>query len=161
MEFVMLCPCGSQLHFEQCCDVYLQGEKAPSPETLMRSRYTAYAKGNIAYIKRTMRGKPLIGFDEQEAYAWAKQVLWVNLTIVNSRQISDERGYVEFIARFIERGTLNFIEEISEFHRQNGEWFYVDGERSAAKSQKNQKISRNGLCPCGSLRKFKNCHGKE
>ena len=34
-----------------CCGSYIEGEKkASTPEVLMRSRYTAYTKGEIEYI---------------------------------------------------------------------------------------------------------------
>ncbi len=41
------CYCGSSTPFEDCCQVYLKGtQKAPTAETLMRSRYSAYAIGD-------------------------------------------------------------------------------------------------------------------
>lgn len=46
------CPCGSQIEYKSCCGVYHQGARvAPTPEALMRSRYTAYSLGNIAMGK--------------------------------------------------------------------------------------------------------------
>ena len=46
------CPCCSQREFESCCAPFLNGEaSAPTAETLMRSRYTAYVRGNIDYIR--------------------------------------------------------------------------------------------------------------
>ena len=68
-----LCPCGSQHLYDSCCGLYLDKKQKPqTPEQLMRSRYTAYSVANIDYIKNTMQGNPLIGFNEQEAEKWAK-----------------------------------------------------------------------------------------
>ncbi len=39
----MLCPCGSNKPYTDCCARYVEGNKhAPTAEALMRSRYTAY-----------------------------------------------------------------------------------------------------------------------
>ncbi|WP_133127775.1 YchJ family protein [Legionella nagasakiensis] len=156
------CPCGSNVDYSHCCGLYLEGEQIPlSPEALMRSRYTAYSLANIDYIKKTMRGRALNGFHEEEARLWAEQVVWLGLQVVNARHETPEQGYVEFIARFMDGTTIKSIHEISEFHRQQGQWYYVDGCCPAnSKAPNNQNIGRNRLCPCGSQRKFKHCHGK-
>jgi len=156
------CPCGSQVYYSKCCELYLIGEQVPSsPEALMRSRYAAYSIADIDYIKKTMQGKPLNGFDEVEARSWAESVTWLGLKVINTTIETPSLGYVEFIARYMEGDKIKFIHEISEFHFQAGRWFYVDGRYSnTTKSHNNQKISRNSLCPCASQKKFKNCHGK-
>lgn len=69
-----ICPCGLQ-DYSDCCALYHTGERIPpTPEALMRSRYAAYALANIDYIKKTMRGKVLLGFNESNAKAWAESV---------------------------------------------------------------------------------------
>ncbi|WP_410106547.1 YchJ family protein, partial [Sutterella wadsworthensis] len=54
---VGLCPCGSGRRFADCCGLYLSGGSqalgAPTPEALMRSRYSAYACGDDAYVLAT------------------------------------------------------------------------------------------------------------
>lgn len=153
------CPCGSKHNYASCCGVYLESTIKPaSPEALMRSRYTAYSLANIPYIKKTMRGKPLSGFDEIEAMHWAKTVIWMELQIVSTALKKENVGYVEFIARFMENKQIKSIHETSEFHREDGAWFYVDGVQ-----QPTSKVAftRNMPCPCGSQKKFKNCHAKE
>ncbi len=153
-----VCPCGSQRKYNSCCGVYLDGKKIPaSPEALMRSRYAAYSLANIEYIKKTMRGKPLIGFDEAEAIRWAKSAVWLGLRIVQTSLKQDDIGYVEFIAQFMEGDKIKSIHETSEFHREDEAWFYVDGVQQPTT---NVTVSRNMPCPCGSQKKFKNCHIK-
>jgi SEC-C motif-containing protein len=48
-----VCPCGSGDAFARCCGPLLAGEPAPSAERLMRSRYTAFARGDAAHLART------------------------------------------------------------------------------------------------------------
>ena len=48
-----LCPCGSGLTLAECCGPKIAGEPAATPEALMRSRYTAYALGDDAYVLAT------------------------------------------------------------------------------------------------------------
>lgn len=153
------CPCDSQKDYASCCEPYLRGKQNPAtPEALMRSRYTAYTMANIDYIKQTMRGRALVGFQDMDATRWAKRVRWIRLNVVNSAIENSKTGYVEFEASFVDGSRLKSIHEKSEFICEEGRWYYVDGTHLPT-SQSAQMVSRNMTCPCGSQRKFKNCHG--
>jgi SEC-C motif-containing protein len=156
------CPCGSLKIYETCCKLYLEDKQiAKTPEQLMRSRYTAYALAKTDYIKQTMQGKPLIDFNEEGAKQWAQKVTWLSLKVIQAYNENPEKGFVEFVATFIEYNKLNVIHELSEFNQQDGRWFYVDGVNKHLSGPKSQaKIGRNSSCPCGSGKKFKNCHEK-
>ncbi len=148
----MACPCGSEKSYENCCQPYLQGELyPPTPQALMRSRYTAYTRADIEYIQRTMRGPALQGFNAESAGQWARQIQWLNLKIVDAPAVNDQtvRGYIEFMAFFSENGCRQVIHERSEFQKLEGRWYYFQG--------RTPKINRNDSCPCGSLKKFKYC----
>ncbi|WP_131781389.1 YchJ family protein [Legionella gresilensis] len=156
------CPCGSQQPYLDCCGLYIeQGQAAPTPEKLMRSRYTAYTEANIAYIRATMSGKPLINFDDVEAENWAKRVKWLGLEIINTypEVKQDDCKFVEFIASYELDGKTQSIHEKSEFRKFNNQWFYTDSLKPNKLRKAN--ISRNKPCPCGSNKKYKNCHGRE
>jgi len=156
----MPCPCGTTKPYEKCCGQYIDTLlPAPTPETLMRSRYTAYTKANIAYIKATMQEKPLIGFNEQEAEQWAKKISWVGLTVLDTypQRVNENTGFVEFIAFYLTNGCLKTIHECSQFKKIANQWFYTDSIKS---EHKVPKIAQNSPCPCGSLKKYKNCHGR-
>lgn len=156
------CPCGSQRTYEQCCGLFIEKKQSPqTPEQLMRSRYTAYSQANIEYIKNTMAGKALTGFNESEAQKWAKRVIWIGLKVISTAQESPEKGFVEFSAHFLEGDQLKTIQELSEFHFKNNIWLYVDGVNKGTTGRQGQKIPRNDPCPCGSGKKFKNCHNRE
>lgn len=125
----------------------------------MRSRYTAYTMANIDYIKETMRGNALIGFQELDAKRWAKRVNWIKLNVLKSAVENASTGYVEFEASFVDSSHLKSIHEKSEFICEEGRWYYIGGKHLPT-DHTEQMISRNMNCPCGSYRKFKNCHGK-
>jgi len=126
----------------------------------MRSRYTAYSLARVDYIKQTMKGTPLTSFNSLEAKEWAQSVTWVGLKVIQAYMESAVVGFVEFSASFLERKQLKIIHELSEFHKDGANWFYVDGlnKQVTTKSHK-QSIARTSPCPCGSGKKFKNCHG--
>ena len=129
----------------------------------MRSRYTAFTQANMEYIKKTMAGNALLDFNEIEARQWAKKVTWLRLEMIESIRHKDQpdRGEVEFIAWFIEKNQLHSLHERSQFHRIKNKWFYVTGHHpEEASKQKPVLIGRTSLCPCGSGKKFKNCHAR-
>jgi SEC-C motif domain protein len=154
------CPCDSQKSYLSCCEPYLSGKQIPAhPETLMRSRYTAYTMADMDYIKETMRGKALIGFQEAGAQRWAQKVNWIKLQVFTSVIENSNTGYVEFEASFVEGARLKSIHEKSEFAREEGRWYYIGGTHLPS-SHTEKMVSRNTNCPCASQRKFKNCHEK-
>ena len=48
-----LCPCGTNLPYAGCCGRFHSGQPAPTAEALMRSRYSAFALRDAAYLART------------------------------------------------------------------------------------------------------------
>jgi len=125
------CPCGSGQLFEQCCELYIRDEKLPpSPEALMRSRYTAYYTKQVDYIVKTNAGPAGKGFDVPSVMQWLDNIEWIDLKVVDAMpvQAGDAVGFVEFIARFRERGDIQSIHEISEFRFIDDRWFYFDGK---------------------------------
>jgi len=52
----LACPCGLGDDYESCCGRLHAGMPAPTAESLMRSRYSAFAVGNAGYLLRTAAG---------------------------------------------------------------------------------------------------------
>jgi len=152
------CPCGTGKTYIKCCGAFISGFKLPgTPEELMRSRYTAYTQANIDYIADTMKMPASKNFDAKTAYQWAISVIWKKLEIIKS-SIDKTQGFVEFIAYFDEQCVKKTIHELSEFHQENGKWYYIDGKSYTQKPYLSQsQVGRNDLCPCGSGRKYKKC----
>lgn len=127
----------------------------------MRSRYTAYARGDVAHLARTLAPEHRAGFDMADVSAGMKQTQWLGLEILDTEAggESDSTGIVEFVARFQAHGKAQALHERSRFRRDetDGRWVYVDGETAL---QPVKKPGRNDPCPCGSGRKFKQCCGR-
>ena len=158
------CPCGSGLEFEQCCRPVLAGDrKAPTAEALMRARYTAFVRADVAFLTQSLHPAHRHDHDEAATRRWAERSQWLGLEIVDTigGQSSDDEGEVEFIATFKERGAVRRHHERSRFLREAGAWYFVDGELVAPKTQvhASPKVGRNDPCPCGSGKKYKKCCG--
>jgi len=112
----MTCPCGSGKDYSKCCGLYIEGEvSSPTPESLMRSRYTAYTQNNLDYIEKTMRGDALKRFDRKGS----EGVEWLKLDVLFSEEKGDE-GTVQFIASFRYKGEERLLHEISAFQKSRG-----------------------------------------
>jgi SEC-C motif-containing protein len=158
-----ICPCGSGLKTLNCCGLYIQaGKIAPTPEALMRSRYTAYTLGKVDYIEKTMLGNVLRDFNRIEAKEWANSAKWQKLEIIRTEKIDFQTETVEFKAYYTIKQTPQILHEISEFKKQHDRWFYIKGTIPKEPTAKltTPKIGRNDPCFCGSGKKYKKCCGK-
>lgn len=158
----MSCPCGSSEPFEQCCGPFLGGAPAPTAEKLMRSRYTAYVRGAIDYIIATHDPETRDEVDREVVESWSRESEWTGLTILATEAggESDDEGSVEFIARFRAEGYELSHHEQSRFRKLDGCWYFVDGQvMKATPARATPTVGRNALCPCGSGKKYKRCHG--
>lgn len=151
------CPCGSNKKKEYCCGKYLEGKELPaSAEQLMRSRYTAFYSGNINYIIATLHPDKRQPTDRTELAKTIASTQWLNLTIVatNQGKIRDRSGTVEFVAAFRDTtGKARQLHEKSRFTKQEGKWFYLDGDILPDYIPPN-----NAKCWCGSNKKYQKCH---
>lgn len=120
------CPCESGRSYAKCCEPVLQGEQLPTTaEALMRSRYTAYVREDVDYLRRTWHP------DNCPAdLSFTPGQRWLGLKVVqcDAGGVDDEAGTVEFVARFklVDRG--HRLHEVSRFQRIDGQWIYMDGE---------------------------------
>ena len=138
------CPCGGP-SYAACCGPYIEGAAiAPTAETLMRSRYTAYGLRDQAYLLATWHAstrpaEPIVSDEEK--------LQWLGLEVKSALRLrqrkaevapeatapaSDpDRDTVEFVARFKVNGRAQRLHEISNFVREPADggprWFYVDG----------------------------------
>jgi len=130
------CPCGSGQTYERCCGRYIEAGDAPSSaEALMRSRYTAFVRGNAAYLLRTWH--PSTRPPELELELDGAGLRWLGLAIKRCERggPDDTEGTVEFVARMKRAGRAARLHEISRFVREDGQWFYVDGELRGARAR--------------------------
>ena len=119
------CPCCSGHLFSACCEPYLAKVTAPpTAEALMRSRYTAYALADEAYLKSTWCPDTLPTDFNLSDQADAK---WLGLKIMRRENTDDNHAIVEFDARYKIRGKAHRLHEVSSFERVADRWCYVDG----------------------------------
>ena len=122
------CVCESGQTYAQCCGRFLdKGDIATTAASLMRSRYTAYVLQREDYLlttwHQTTRPQSLSLTKAED-----DQTRWLGLSIRRSMTNGD-RAVVEFVARFRIGGKrAERLHEVSRFVRENGRWFYVDGE---------------------------------
>ncbi|MDR3413028.1 MAG: YchJ family metal-binding protein [Formivibrio sp.] len=118
------CPCGSGHCLAACCGLYHDGVSAPSAEKLMRSRYSAYVLGLEGYLLATWHASTRPAVLDLAADA---QLRWLGLEVLSKVESSDS-AEVRFVARFKVNGRAGRMEEASRFVRENGCWYYVDGD---------------------------------
>lgn len=149
-----LCVCGSGDPEADCCGPLIEGLRpAETAVALMRSRYSAYVKGNTEYLLNSWHPK----YRPDELNLNSDQLTWQGLEIVSTRAglAGDTQGVVEFIARFEQAGKMGMVQEHSRFLYEHGQWLYLDGDLKSS-----EKPGRNSPCPCGSGKKYKRCCGQ-
>ncbi len=136
-----LCPCTSGLRYRACCGRYHAGEaEAPDAEALMRSRYSAFALREVAYLWRTLhpehpdRARPEADF-LREVRARATALKYPRLHILDRRLVEPGgTAVVLFHARVFESGRdVSFVER-SEFQHDGTGWRYLRGESAAPRA---------------------------
>lgn len=132
LQFSAPCPCGrtgaakKPLAWGDCCGRYVEdfaNTPAPDAENLMRSRYSAFVLCNDGYLRATWHAStcpPDVAADDATR--------WLGLE-VRGHQLQDaDHATVEFVARYRINGRAVRIHELSRFVREQGRWYYLDGE---------------------------------
>lgn len=123
----MRCPCNTGLSYDECCGRYHAGADAPTAETLMRSRFSAFVTRDADYLLRT----------------WDPDTRPFDLTLVDlpvqfyrldildtvGGGPLDQEGVVEFEA-FYKGDPAGSQRERSTFRRIGREWVYTAGDVS-------------------------------
>ncbi len=124
------CPCGSGEPESACCGMYLDGAPAPTALALMRSRYTAFVRGEVDYLIDTHDPSTRDSADRASIAKWSRETEWKGLEFVATERggEADDTGIVEFVARGVTRGKPFAQRERSRFRRVDGAWYYLDGK---------------------------------
>lgn len=118
------CPCGRSQPYAQCCGLLHAGAAAPDAESLMRSRYCAYVLDLETYLLESWHASTRPAAVDLAQKARPK---WIGLE-VRRHEPSGDTAIVEFVARFRVGGRAQRLHEISRFRREEGRWYYVDGD---------------------------------
>ena len=150
--------------FKNCCEPILAGKTpAPTAESLMRARYSAYATKNMTFIDQSQIMLEGETFNQAEALKWAESANWKGLKVVSTKKglETDNTGIVEFEAHYQDKASEKDLihKETALFERKDGQWKFKDGNIAGAQPIKRleAKIGRNDPCSCGSGKKFKKC----
>lgn len=119
------CYCGSGKEYAKCCEPYHLGEaKAPTAEALMRSRYAAYCVRQVDYLLATTHPSTRKYHDKEATLAFASENHWVKLEILTTSET-----IVAFKAYYLNSSLAAQVHyEKSTFKKEDGCWYYVDGE---------------------------------
>jgi SEC-C motif-containing protein len=133
-----------------------------TPEQVMRARYTAYTRVDMAYLAATIHPSNVDEGDEESARRWAEESEWLGLEILGTEAggPDDSEGIVEFVARFRTKdGEAHAHHERSLFVKENGRWLFKEGHTPGQGTVRRTapKVGRNDPCPCGSGKKYKKC----
>ena len=125
------CPCGRPAVYDDCCGRYHAGPLhllAPDPESLMRSRYSAFVKDQRAYLLATWHPSTRpVEIEPPET-----GLTWLGLEVRRAPKASSNQGLVEFVARSKWGGRAHRLHEVSRFVFEQGHWYYVDAQGDAA-----------------------------
>lgn len=93
----------------------------------MRSRYAAFVKRDVHYLKETTWPAQQKHFDEVGYTARANNSIWLGLTIHETEDglKVDTRGIVTFTAKSMVNGMIDNHTEKSLFKKKAGKWYYV------------------------------------
>lgn len=127
------CPCQpgdlrKPATYSACCGRYhaggLQYLEAPTAEALMRSRYSAFVKRQVDYLLATWHPRTRPERLEPDVSG----VRWLGLEVRRHQPVDDTHAVVEFVARNKYAGRAQRLHELSRFIREQGRWFYVNGD---------------------------------
>jgi SEC-C motif-containing protein len=113
--------------YADCCGRFVDhfnDTSAPDAEHLMRSRYSAFVLARADYLLASWHSSTCpasLDFD-----AGAK---WLGLEVREHKVASADTAEVEFVARYRVAGIAVRLHERSRFVREDGSWFYVDGDQ--------------------------------
>jgi SEC-C motif-containing protein len=118
----LACPCGLGEDYDSCCGRYHRGAPAPTAEQLMRSRYSAFAVGDAAYLLRTWHPSA-----RPRTLELDPACQWTRLAVLetNGGGLFDASGTVRFRAIYVLDGQRQVLAETSRFVREDRRWLYL------------------------------------
>jgi SEC-C motif domain protein len=133
MSATQVCPCGRvdvkkrAVVYANCCGRFVDHfdtTAAPDAEYLMRSRYSAFVLARADYLLATWHSSTRPASLDFDADA-----KWLGLEVRQHKTTGTDKSEVEFVARYRVDGRAVRMHERSRFVREDGRWFYVDGDQ--------------------------------
>ena len=126
------CPCAGFIYASCCAPLHRGERQAATAEQLMRSRYSAYAVGEVEYLLQTQPSAVPLARRRRELAASIGQLRWQRLQIlaVTDGGPHDLSGTVTFEAHYVAAGQPGVMRECSLFGREGnsleGGWLYLE-----------------------------------
>jgi len=118
------CPCGRPADYARCCGVYHAGAAPSDAQTLMRARYSAYVRGDTAYLLASWHPSTRPAQLSLDADA---RTFWLGLSVQRTLDTGPDTAEVVFLARYrVGGGSAVRMTEHSRFVRDAGHWYYLD-----------------------------------
>eukprot|EP00250_Pteridium_aquilinum_P001198 c11405_g1_i1 orf=183-1016(-) len=140
-----VCSCGggeNKLSYTECCMPYHNGlAVVPDGLTLLRARFSAYARGIVGYVARTTHPEnPDFGDNLlANVQATCEQLRFYKLDIISYEPISNHESTVSFRVIYGWRkggqGDRRVMEEKSYFVCEGDTWLFRDGEALSKASE--------------------------
>ena len=133
MSAALVCPCGRvdakkrAVAYAECCGRYVEHYSqvpAPNAEHLMRSRYSAFVRMRPDYLLATWHSRTRPASLDLDA-----GTKWLGLDVRAHQTTGPDTAEVTFVARYRVQGRAVRLHERSRFVREDGRWFYVDGDQ--------------------------------
>ena len=119
------CPCDPSRSYAACCGPLHAGAPAADAQALMRSRYSAYVLGLQDYLLASWHPSTRPATLDLDPAA----TRWLGLEVKRHRADGNDAATVEFVARYrVGGGSAVRLHEVSRFLREDGRWYYLDGE---------------------------------
>jgi SEC-C motif-containing protein len=119
------CPCGTGLLYAECCGRLHDGTStAATAEQLMRSRFSAFAVGDPAYLLASWHSDT-----RPQHVDLDPRIRWTALEVLATTGggLLEAEGTVEFRAHSVVDRAAGTQHENSRFVREDGQWRYLDG----------------------------------
>ena len=128
------CPCTSGERYGDCCRLLHRGGHAETAVALMRSRYAAFAIGDVGYLDVTQHPEHVdqaVPADERRRRlgAFCRSARFAGLKIVD-HDVDGDDALVLFVARIFIGSADETSMECSRFRRHAGAWRYLAGDLS-------------------------------
>ncbi|GAA3777040.1 YchJ family metal-binding protein [Micromonospora maritima] len=96
---------------------------AATAEALMRSRFSAFARGDADYLRHSWHSRT-----RPARLALEPGTRWTRLEVLETARggLFDSTGTVRFRAHYTEGGRAGVLTEHSRFAREDGRWVYLD-----------------------------------
>ncbi len=146
-----LCPCGSGLSYENCCQPFHEGTLASNALELMRSRYSAYALNLPNYIIQTTHpASPHYQIDRKK---WLQQIAefslksrFLGLEVLSFHE-TPAIAVVVFVVKLVQNKQDVTFTEKSYFEKFKGRWLYRSGHLEEGHAPNLMTVSQPRLLP--------------